>query len=84
MRQLDTARVEKKEAIQHSGWHLLCVQSRLHLLAENLTLLIAPILQLVVVLHFGLTFSDLDHVVQVGDFDRERLLLSIHQTFVSS
>ena len=55
------------------------------LLAINLPLLVRPVDQPVVIFHLGLLLPNLDHVVQVGDFDGETrlLLLSVYQPFMS-
>ena len=54
------------------------------MLAEDLSLLVATVDQSIVVFHFGLPLSDLDHVVQISDFDWERFLLSVYEALVST
>ena len=84
MRQLDAARVKQKEAIERASWQPAGIQPRLDLLAVNLSFLVRSVDQPVIVLHLGLLLADLDHVVEIGDFDGEArlLLLPVNQALV--
>lgn len=67
MRKLNAARIQQEEAVECASWKSIRIQPRLHLLAEDLSLLVATIDQTIVVLHFGFFLADLDHVVEIGD-----------------
>ena len=84
MRQLHAARIKQKEAIKGACRQSGSIQPRLDLLAVNLSLLVRPIDQSIVVLHFGLLLSNLDHVIEIGDFDGETrlLLLPVNQALM--
>jgi len=86
VRQLYSARVKQQEPVQNTGRQFTCIQSRLDLLTEDLSFLIRSVYELVIVLHFRLLLSDLDHAIQIGDFDRESLLVlsPIHKAFMCS
>ena len=51
-------------------------------MTEHLAFLVASVLQLVVVLHLGLPLSDLDHVVEVDDFDIECFLFTVNKALM--
>lgn len=86
MRQLNTARVEQKKAIKDPAWQLACIQSRLNLLAEDLSLLVGSVNKLVIVFHLRLLLFNLDHAIQIRNFHWEPLLVfpPIHEAFVST
>lgn len=74
MGQLHATRIQQEEAIEDAHRHPVRVQPRLDLLAKHLALLIAPVNQTIVVLHFWLFSPDLDHVIDICDFHWEALL----------
>ena len=84
MGKLHAARVKQQEAVKDASRHLGRIEARLNLLAEDLPLLVASVDQSIVVFHLGLPLSDLDHVIQISDFDRERFLLSVDEALVSA
>ena len=85
MRQLDAARVKQEEAIKSTSGQAAGIQARLNLLAINLSFLVRPVDQPVIVFHLRLLLANLDHVVEIGDFDGEArlLLLPVNQALVS-
>ena len=84
MWQLDTARVEQKEAVKDARAHFTCVEARLYLLAVDLAFLILAIRKLIVVLHLWLLLADLYHTIDICNLHRETglIFLAVNQAFV--
>ena len=77
MRKFHSARVQQQETVKSSGWQSTHIQSRLDMLAEDLTILRMTIHEPVIVLHFRLLLADLNHVVQVSHLNWEAGLLPL-------
>ena len=81
MRQLHSARVQDKEAIENP---LLLLCPREHLLAGNLSSLLFAVGHLVRELHSWLLLPNLNHAVKVSDFHLERLRRFVFQESLGS